>query len=47
MTLPRLARVVKRRSEATMSAEVISLPLWKVTPLRSLKVAVFPSRLIS
>ncbi len=33
--LPGVAILPQRLSEATTSAEVISLPLWNLTPLRS------------
>ncbi len=36
--LPVVATLPQRLSEATTSAEVISLPVWKRTPLRSAMV---------
>jgi len=37
-TLPVVATLPQRVTEATTSAEVISLPLWNRTPLRSAMV---------
>jgi hypothetical protein len=38
IALPGVASLLQCWSEGTTSAEVISLPLWKRTPLRSVKV---------
>jgi hypothetical protein len=41
-TAPREPTLPQRVSDATKSSDVISLPLWKSTPWRSLKVCVRP-----
>ena len=45
--LPVVATLPQRLSEATTSAEVISLPVWKRTPLRSPMVWRRPSGVIA
>ena len=45
-TMPREPTLPQRFSDATTSSDVISLPLWKSTPRRSLNVCVSPFELM-